>query len=324
MKSIEHFLYFLQFHPAIAGLKAPRIILGFDTPYGQRVDQILDENARQSSSYRFQCYRLTTKNANAMNEAIAHDSDLFILFYDAFTRETVSPEGPECIHRIRNTIRKHWQKSVLIKDYGGHFDEAFGTDPQRIIGLNKALIDIATQSKTLRYTNDWGSDATARLRGTDQSWTNVDGCGNPDIVPGEIATHSETIDGLFYFTGVFLSTIPFAIKHGEVRKPLILHIENSRILDFHTHDSELQADFAKYLAKNDSNQVVEELGIGTNEGIKNLYSTNAGFEERHCGLHLGLGGGKPGSHHMDLIFTSGQLYFDDQCVFDGQYHVGGV
>ena len=59
---------------------------------------------------------------------------------------------------------------------------------------------------------------------------------------------------------------------------------------------------------------------------------NAGFEERHCGLHLGLGGGQKGSHHLDLIFASGALALDDKPVFDGnlrsesdpQVSVGGA
>ena len=37
------------------------------------------------------------------------------------------------------------------------------------------------------------------------------------------------------------------------------------------------------------------------------------------GLHLGLGGGQKGSHHLDLIFASGVLALDDKPVFDGTF-----
>jgi len=36
-------------------------------------------------------------------------------------------------------------------------------------------------------------------------------------------------------------------------------------------------------------------------------------------LHLGLGGGQKGSHHLDLIFSSGVLALDDKPVFDGAF-----
>ena len=40
---------------------------------------------------------------------------------------------------------------------------------------------------------------------------------------------------------------------------------------------------------------------------------------RHCGLHLGLGGGAKGSHHLDLIFESGVLALDKEPMFDGRF-----
>ncbi len=107
------------------------------------------------------------------------------------------------------------------------------------------------------------------------------------------------------FVGTFLSTIPFARKYGVLQSPLELWIEDSTIQKIATDVPGLEHDFNKYLDANPSNRRIEELGIGTNEGVKSLYARNAGFEERHCGLHLGLGGGAKGSHHLDLIFEKG-------------------
>jgi leucyl aminopeptidase (aminopeptidase T) len=123
------------------------------------------------------------------------------------------------------------------------------------------------------------------------------------------------------FLGTFLSTIPFARKYGIIESPLELWIENSVVTRIATDVPGLEHDFNKYLDANPSNRRIEELGIGTNEGVSQLYARNAGFEERHCGLHLGLGGGAKGSHHMDLIFNSGSLAVDKRVVFDGTAYV---
>ena len=149
--------------------------------------------------------------------------------------------------------------------------------------------------------------------------TDINGVGNYDLAPGEIATHSDAINGHVKFLGTFLSTIPFARKYGVLESPLELWIENSTISRIATDVPGLEHDFNKYLDANPSNRRIEELGIGTNEGVKDLYARNAGFEERHCGLHLGLGGGAKGSHHLDLIFSGGVLALDDKPVFDGRF-----
>jgi hypothetical protein len=70
-----------------------------------------------------------------------------------------------------------------------------------------------------------------------------------------------------------------------LESPLELWIENSTISRIATDVPGLEHDFNKYLDANPSNRRIEELGIGTNEGVKDLYARNAGFEERHCGLH---------------------------------------
>ncbi|MDR8100034.1 leucyl aminopeptidase, partial [Burkholderia cenocepacia] len=80
-------------------------------------------------------------------------------------------------------------------------------------------------------------------------------------------------------------------------------------------------DFTTYLDRHANHRRIEDFGIGTNLGIRGLYGRNAGFEERHPGLHLGLGGGENGSHHLDLIFARGTLSLDERIVFDGAFAV---
>ncbi|WP_280123501.1 hypothetical protein [Coxiella endosymbiont of Ornithodoros amblus] len=61
---------------------------------------------------------------------------------------------------------------------------------------------------------------------------------------------------------------------------------------------------------------IEEIGIGTNEDLSTLKGKTGVFEERHVGLHFGLGGKKDNSIHLDLVSADNQIYFDDKVIFN--------
>ncbi|KVM99494.1 MULTISPECIES: hypothetical protein [unclassified Burkholderia] len=247
-------------------------------------------------------------------------SDLFVLLYDSSCLPTPLPSGPPFLSAIRPAIVEHWGKSVLFKDYGPHLDEAFSESLDDIAARNGRLIDAAARASQVRFIDEAGNLLTGSLK-PDQKWTSVDGMGNLDVVPGEIATHVTDLHGSIVFSGTFLSTIPFAVKYKVAERLATLRIENSTIAGFDSDHPGFRHDFASYLERHANHRKIEEFGIGTNLGIKGLYGRNAGFEERHPGLHLGLGGGEQGSHHLDLIFANGTLAFDDRIVFDRAFAV---
>jgi aminopeptidase len=215
-------------------------------------------------------------------------------------------------------MTKHWKKSILFKDYGEYFTEAFAEHPDSIERRNNRLIKILSNAKKITFEDALGN----RLQGDiekNHKWTSVSGKGNIDIMPGEIASHVKNLNGDIVFSGTFLSTIPFATKYGVTSKLVTLKIQNSKLVNFESENEEFSRDFNYYLHNNEGNTVIEEYGIGTNVGISKLYGRNAGFEERHPGLHLGLGGGKKGSHHLDMIFSSGKIFADDTLIFDNGY-----
>ncbi|RQR22578.1 leucyl aminopeptidase [Burkholderia sp. Bp9143] len=247
-------------------------------------------------------------------------ADLFVLLYDSSCLPTPSPSGPPFLAAIRPAIVEHWSKSVLFKDYGPHLDEAFAESLDDIATRNGRLIEAAARASQIHFIDEAGNTLTGSLS-PDQKWTSVDGMGNLDVVPGEIATHVTDLHGSIVFSGTFLGTVPFAIKYRVAERFATLHVEDSLIVDFDSDDAGFRRDFASYLDRHDNHRRIEEFGIGTNLGIRGLYGRNAGFEERHPGLHLGLGGGANGSHHLDLIFARGTLAFDERIVFDGAFAV---
>jgi len=315
-RALEHFLYYLARHPALEGLDQPKVLLGHTPDYGEITAAIIGQDAERRQ-FDFSALRLDLEPAPSLIEAIS-DSDLYIFFYDSSMLSPPRPQGPEFLHALHGVMAEQWRKSLLFKDYGDYFYDTFSVSPQRIADLNESLIRRMSRATTLSFRDRHGSHLQAPLSSI-RKWTNINGVGNHDLAPGEIATHSEAINGCVKFVGTFLGTIPFARKYGVLESPLELWIEDSTICRIATEVPGLEADFNKYLNANPSNRRVEELGIGTNEGVKALYARNSGFEERHCGLHLGLGGGAKGSHHLDLIFASGVLALDDKPVFDGQF-----
>jgi hypothetical protein len=314
--AIEHFLYYLKHHPAVGGTLSPKVLLAHTGEYSTIVGNIV-ESPTAHDTFQFSTMALDASPIDELSQAITQ-SDLYVLFYDASTLPNPRAEGPTFIRQLQGVMSEQWKKSLLFKDYGHYFYDTFSVKPERIAQLNASLIDRMSQGQTLSFSDERGSYFDASLRDL-KKWTNINGVGNYDLAPGEIATHSESINGHVRFVGTFLSTIPFARKYGVIESPLELWIEDSTITRVATEVPGLANDFSKYLDANPSNRRIEELGIGTNEGVTQLYARNAGFEERHCGLHLGLGGGAKGSHHLDLIFNSGTLAVDKRVVFDGVF-----
>ncbi|WP_339491035.1 leucyl aminopeptidase [Pseudomonas rhizophila] len=315
-RAISHFLYYLEHHPALAGIQPAKVLLGHTADY-EALTGAIAEQAGSGSPFRFSTMRLDLESTERLSKAIA-DSDLYIFFYDSSTLPNPRPDGPDFVRALQGVMADNWKKSLLFKDYGDYFYDTFSVIPQRIAGLNSHLIQRMSQATTLSFQDDHGSYFDTALNSV-KKWTDINGVGNYDLAPGEIATHSDTINGQVKFVGTFLSTIPFARKYGVLQSPLELWIEDSTIQKIASDVPGLEHDFNKYLEANPSNRRIEELGIGTNEGVKSLYARNAGFEERHCGLHLGLGGGAKGSHHLDLIFESGVLALDNEPMFDGRF-----
>ncbi|HDR9239217.1 TPA: leucyl aminopeptidase [Burkholderia vietnamiensis] len=310
----------LGFHPALrdklARGETGKLLVGYDT-------RNRDTALRAFSALPDSLDATTLSLENTAPDDIAAaltQADLFVLLYDSSCLPTPSPSGPPFLAAIRPAIVEHWNKSVLFKDYGPHLDEAFAESLDDIASRNARLIEAAAHASQIHFIDEAGNRLSGSLA-ADQKWTSVDGMGNLDVVPGEIATHVTDLNGSIVFSGTFLGTVPFAIKYRVAERLAKLHVRDSLIDGFDSDDAGFRRDFAAYLERHDNHRRIEEFGIGTNLGIRALYGRNAGFEERHPGLHLGLGGGANGSHHLDLIFARGTLAFDERIVFDGAFAV---
>ncbi len=287
------------------------LFIGYSARYFNLANDICKDFPIFNPQLHLKCMELDVNNLEQIKNSLT-SSNLFILFYDSDYKQ---PLGRSVIvQQIISELKQFWQKSCVLKDYGSYFNEAFGVCPSELQNLNNQLMSIANESNFLRYSDDLGSNLEVDV--ANARWTSVCGCGNLDLVPGEIATFGK-VNGIVKFTGSFLSIIPLAPKYGLIKEPLTLTIKDNIIVDVAGDDIRLITDFKKYIQYNTSNATVEEVGIGTNYAVK-LRGINAGFEERHVGLHLGLGGGKSGSDHLDLIFQSGSLFFNETLIIKNE------
>ncbi|WP_338805071.1 leucyl aminopeptidase [Xenorhabdus griffiniae] len=315
-KSIKNMFSNLFHHPSVNKKRENSEVINLLIGWDERHKNIIENISSASTEFPLleTCLLPLDSTPSSILIEQIEKCDVFMFLYLSSTLKPFTSSGPQFLSPIRKVMQENWRKSIIFKDYGEHFYEAFSEQIEIISNRNQSIINLAMVSKQIIFEQEHDSILTATIN-EKQSWTSIDGKNSYDITPGEIATKLHNLEGCITFSGTFLSTIPFAIKYGVVKDFFKIKVKNSQIIDFTCRDPIFSQDFDKYLSANPSNSVIEEFGIGTNYGVKRLYGLNAGFEERHPGLHLGLGGGAMGSHHLDLIFEGGKLFFDKKNFF---------
>lgn len=317
--SVRNFFYCVKGHPAMAQKRGQgaNILIGSDKSQADTAKSIM-RFCPKDFEYSFTYVELENEAPETVMKGI-DESDMFIFMYDSSVRSDINPHGPSFIQPLRQKMAEHWKKSVLLREYGEYFKEAFSDNIDDISERNERIIQAAKSARQVVFQDGFGGT----LRGTlneDQAWKSLDGRNHYDLMPGEVATRIQDLTGSVTFGGTFLSTVPFAIKYGVIKPVLNITIEHSRVISVSSMNKQLENDFNLYFDKCKGNRIVEEFGIGTNLNVK-LRGRNASFEERHAGLHLGFGGGERASHHLDVVFSSGIILFDDRIIFDGAFRL---
>lgn len=246
------------------------------------------------------------------------ESTLYVFIYDVFIRPQLSVKLPGYIEGLGQLMKAVGSRGLYrLFDVGDQFNEIFAIPPERIDELNQKIIECGKGCKTLQVTSTYGTTLSIDLA-TASHWTSYNGkaMGFP---PGEVAFYPRDIKGEIHFTGALFSGMPIGLKHGLIRDPVILTIQEAKLQSFVCENELLEKDLKLFFGLNEGNKQIIEVGLGTNEGISTLYGRSAPFEERFCGLHLGFGGEAPGSLHCDFIFDQCSIYFDNQLIFDRGY-----
>ncbi|ACJ19066.1 hypothetical protein [Coxiella burnetii] len=309
-KSTDNFLYYLLHHPKYRGR---RVSIYFSSPYEKLAKKIIHADKDRLPPTQWIACNFDNTNLQDQLDAF-YSSDVCVLLYDKLQSEESFERYTQRVRPFLDKTTDDILKNIFLVDIADYFD-IFRISPKRIQSLHQYLIETSNQSRVMRVQSELGSRITIDLTTCDP-WTNLDGINYGEGMPSEIATHTEDINGTFVFTGLLLSPIPFGAKYGIIHEPVTFEIERGMIVGCKTAHSELLKDLEYYFQHAKTHRKIEEIGIGTNEGLPTLKGTTGVFEERHMGLHFGLGGKEDNSIHLDLVSADSQIYFDDKVIFN--------
>ena len=253
-------------------------------------------------------YKISVINSeDRLEEVLKSQDDTLVIIFNEHYDEIYKQ-----LKKHNDFFIKHWKRTLKITGIGKHFSEVYAQSPAELSNYTDQIKNQCEAAQLITYHDDNDSYIEAHFT---QKFTVIDGINSIDLVPGEIASYPDKISGYINFNGTFLSLIPFSLKYGVIQpNELIFNIKNNRIIDIKGTNTSLVNDLNIHFDKHPDNSAVDEFGIGTNKGVSNLYGTNSVFEERHHGLHLGLGGREKGSVHLDLLFLQGTIKADEKVL----------
>ncbi|MEO8128564.1 MAG: aminopeptidase [Bryobacteraceae bacterium] len=178
---------------------------------------------------------------------------------------------------------------------------------------------MASRAREIRATNPAGTDITG-LFTPDYKWLKTSGIisankwGN--LPGGETFTTPERVDGTFVVDGVVGDYL--CEKYGDLADtPLTIRVQDSRLMEAHSSNKELQDEFWRYCHTDENSNRVGEFAIGTNIGVRDVIG-NILQDEKIPGIHIAFGnpyGAHTGADwfsrtHIDVVGRKFDIWID--------------
>jgi leucyl aminopeptidase (aminopeptidase T) len=201
--------------------------------------------------------------------------------------------------------------------------EGMRADFIQVDELSKKVWEIATAAHTVRAKTAAGTDVTAALN-KDYKWIKTSGIisvnkwGN--LPGGEVFTTPGEVNGTFVIDGVVGDYL--CAKYGDLREnPLTIHVDQSRVVEAHSSNRELEQEFWKYTHTDENSDRVGEFAIGTNIGLRGVIG-NILQDEKLPGIHMAFGnpyGAHTGADwwsgtHIDVVGRDFDIWADDRQI----------
>ncbi|EUA20806.1 hypothetical protein [Mycobacterium kansasii] len=225
---------------------------------------------------------------------------------------------------------KHTRIFRLFNFSPALFSLPLAVDRASLDSLNNSVIAAAKRTHDIRVTNPAGTDVYIRPL-PDGGWTNSCGYFNgrfPAILPpGEVNTYTPHVTGIVVVDGAINSSFGFPGDPRLARNPVTLEITDSVVQKAGCSDPVVSGVLSNFFEVENADRV-GEVGFGTNEGITDWVGFLSHINERHPGLHLGLGTptqprtkvGWTAPLHLDMILDGCSIWFDEVLVFsDGRW-----
>jgi len=280
--------------------------------------------------------------------AIAHELDAHSLRYNAFVLEDLAPRplvnmpqpvlldmetSDVSIFAVRaqtNELRTRMQmtdvvnrrkmrhahmvnidRRIMLEGMRANFDE--------VDRISTQVCSMAGAAREIRATTPAGTEIVAtfspRLK-----WIKTSGIISPNkwgnLPGGETFTTPWRVDGTFVVDGVVGDYL--CEKYGDLAAaPLTIRIGESRLLEAHSDNKELEREFCNYCHTDENSDRVGEFAIGTNIGVRDVIG-NILQDEKIPGIHIAFGnpyGAHTGadwysSTHIDVVGRRFDIWID--------------
>jgi aminopeptidase len=207
--------------------------------------------------------------------------------------------------------------------------EGMRADFLKVDRISTKVVEMARKAKRIRARTEAGTDLTADLN-PNYHWLKTSGIISPDkwgnLPGGEVFTAPGEVNGTFVIDGVVGDYL--CAKFGDLAaNPLTIRVKGNRLVEAHSSNHELEADFWRYTHTDENSDRVGEFAIGTNIGLKSLIGQIL-QDEKYPGIHIAFGnpyGAHTGaewdsSTHIDVVGRKFDIWVDDEQIMrQGQF-----
>jgi aminopeptidase len=184
--------------------------------------------------------------------------------------------------KIRHAHMVNIERQIMLQGMRADFE--------KVDELTSRVMSIASAAKTIRATTPAGTDIRVELTSA-HKWIKTSGIISPDkwgnLPGGETFTSPLEVNGTFVVDGVVGDYL--CSKYGDLeRTPLSLVLERNRLVEAHSENKELQAEFWEYTHRDENSDRVGEFAIGTNLALTRVVG-NILQDEKIPGVHMAFG-----------------------------------
>src|SRR5437016_7885442 len=217
--------------------------------------------------------------------------------------------------RIRHAHMVNINRQIML--------EGMRADFLKVDRISLKVFELVSRAKAIRAKTAAGTDLSAILN-PNYRWLKTSGIISPDkwgnLPGGEVFTTPGEVNGAFVIDGVVGDYL--CAKYGDLREtPLTIRVDQSRVVEAHSSNHELEEEFWKYTHTDENSDRVGEFAIGTNIGLRGVIG-NILQDEKLPGIHMAFGnpyGAHTGADwwsgtHIDVVGRDFDIWADDRQI----------
>ena len=220
--------------------------------------------------------------------------------------------------KMRHAHMVNIDRRIMLEGMLADFDE--------VDRISTQVWQMASTAREIRATNPAGTDIVGRFS-PHLKWIKTSGIISPNkwgnLPGGETFTTPERVDGRFVVDGVVGDYL--CEKYGDLGgNPLTIEVVESRLLEAHCANKELEAEFWRYCHTDENSDRVGEFAIGTNIAVHDVIG-NILQDEKIPGIHIAFGnpyGAHTGADwysatHIDVVGRNFDIWIDGRQIMRG-------